>query len=193
MRIFDQEGNRLYLNQKEIQQFLKTAKQKNAKIRTLAETLTYTGCRLSEALAITPENILFNDNQVVINSLKKRKTDHYRILPVPREYMEIMVVAHDIQQRQKQKNKKNLPLWDWSRQHAYELIKGLMVESGIPPGKNRSPKGLRHAFGVNAVTKDISLSMLKKWMGHAHISTTEIYANAIGKEEALMAQKMWTK
>ena len=33
--------------------------------------------------------------------------------------------------------------------------------------------------------------MLQKWIGHADIKTTSIYANAIGKEEADIASKMW--
>ena len=32
--------------------------------------------------------------------------------------------------------------------------------------------------------------MLQKWMGHADIKTTSIYAIAIGKEEADIASKM---
>ncbi len=67
----------------------------------------------------------------------------------------------------------------------------MMIDAGISEGKHRSPKGLRHAFGVNAVVKGVQLNMIMKWMGHADISTTAIYADAIGKEEAEIAKKMW--
>jgi site-specific recombinase XerD len=33
--------------------------------------------------------------------------------------------------------------------------------------------------------------MLQKWMGHADIRTTAIYANAVGAEELELAGKMW--
>jgi integrase len=33
--------------------------------------------------------------------------------------------------------------------------------------------------------------MLQKWMGHASIKTTAIYANAVGEEEKALAQMMW--
>ncbi len=191
MRLFDPEGSRLYLNRDEVMAFLAVLQDKDPGPRTFAETLTYTGCRISEALALTPRNIQYKELQVTFNSLKKRRDDVFRNVPVPHEYMRIMVVAHEIPRRQRQRTKVDVPLWDWSRQHAYELTRGFMVEAGIPPGKHRTPKGLRHAFGVNAVTRDVPITMLKKWMGHAQITTTAIYANAIGKEEALLAKKMW--
>jgi integrase/recombinase XerD len=67
-----------------------------------------------------------------------------------------------------------------------------MIKAGIADGPHRTAKGLRHAFGVNAVTKSIPLNMLCKWMGHADIKTTAIYANAIGQEERSIAQAMWS-
>ena len=37
----------------------------------------------------------------------------------------------------------------------------------------------------------IPLNMLQKWMGHADMKTTAIYANAVDEEEAGLAAKMW--
>jgi integrase len=33
--------------------------------------------------------------------------------------------------------------------------------------------------------------MLQKWMGHANMQITAIYANALGEEERAIAAKMW--
>ena len=66
-----------------------------------------------------------------------------------------------------------------------------MIGAGIPDGPHRSPKGLRHGFGINAIVNGIPLHVLQKWMGHARLSTTAIYANAIGKEEQDFAARMW--
>ena len=49
-----------------------------------------------------------------------------------------------------------------------------MDEAGIKDGPHRTPKGLRHGFGVNAIEKGIQLNMLQKWMGHADMKTTAI-------------------
>ncbi|KAB7615839.1 site-specific integrase [Amylibacter sp. SFDW26] len=50
-------------------------------------------------------------------------------------------------------------------------------------GPQVSPKGLRHGYGINAVRSGVQLNMLQKWMGHAFITTTAIYANTVGPEE----------
>ncbi len=44
---------------------------------------------------------------------------------------------------------------------------------------------------MNAVSRGIPLNMVQKWMGHAQLSTTAIYADAIGAEEKSIAAKMW--
>lgn len=68
MRLFDPDGNRLYLNSAEMDNFLKSAKEQNPIIRTLAETMAYTGCRISEALQLTTRSIERESNIIVFNS-----------------------------------------------------------------------------------------------------------------------------
>jgi integrase len=58
---------------------------------------------------------------------------------------------------------------------------------GVPA----SPKGLRHGFGVAAVTAGIPLNLVQKWLGHAQLSTTAVYADAVGAEEKDIARRMW--
>ena len=66
-----------------------------------------------------------------------------------------------------------------------------MIEAGIADGAHRTAKGLRHAYGVNAILTGVPLNMLRKWMGHTDIKTTSIYADAIGAEETDIAGRMW--
>ena len=66
-----------------------------------------------------------------------------------------------------------------------------MIAADIVDGPHRSPKGLRHAYGINAIRTGVPLNMLQKWMGHAQLTTTAIYANASGKKEEELANKMW--
>lgn len=193
MRLFDPDGNRLYLNSLEMEKFLQSAKEQNPKLRTLSETIAYTGCRISEALQLSAKSIERESNRIVFNSLKKRRGDVFRTVPVPNELIDLLTIGHDLIKRQKKEKDSKILLWSWSRQHAYELIKKVMINANITEGKHRSPKGLRHAYGVNAISKGIPINMLQKWMGHADIKTTSIYANAIGKEEADIAKKMWNQ
>jgi integrase/recombinase XerD len=75
---------------------------------------------------------------------------------------------------------------------AWRKMQSLIKAAGIPDGPHASPKGLRHGFGVTAVSKGISLNMVQKWLGHSQLTTTAIYANAVGEEEQNIASRMWT-
>ena len=71
-----------------------------------------------------------------------------------------------------------------------------MAAAGLD-GLHASPKGLRHGFGVAAVSAvsadsaGISINLVQKWLGHAQLTTTAIYANAVGAEEKDIARRMW--
>jgi site-specific recombinase XerD len=43
---------------------------------------------------------------------------------------------------------------------------------------------------VQAVS-GIALNMVQEWLGHAQLTTTAIYVNAVGEEERLIAMRMW--
>ena len=64
------------------------------------------------------------------------------------------------------------------------IIPSLQVN--IRAGSFPSPDG----NGVSYLR--VPLNMLKKWMGHASIETTAIYADAVGKEEQEIAARMWS-
>jgi len=197
MSLYDPQGNRLYLNAQERAAFLATARQRPARDRTLCETLHYTGCRPSELIEITPARVDLAGGTITIRTLKKRKDAAgkqkviFRAVPVPPEFLDILNTAYDIRDIQKIRKLANAPIWPLSRVRVWQIVKGVMIEAGIPDAPHRSPKGLRHGFGINAVVNGIPLHMLQKWMGHAQLTTTTIYADAIGKEEQDIAARMW--
>jgi site-specific recombinase XerD len=53
------------------------------------------------------------------------------------------------------------------------------------------PKGLRHGFGVNAFQSNIPPHLVQRWLGHADLRTTAIYADVIGPDERAFAARMW--
>jgi hypothetical protein len=55
------------------------------------------------------------------------------------------------------------------------------VMEGRQDGPHASPKGVRHGFGVAAA---IPLNLVQKWLGHAQLSTTAIYADTVGESRA---------
>jgi site-specific recombinase XerD len=54
-----------------------------------------------------------------------------------------------------------------------------------------SPKAARHGFGVNAIQTGVALNIVQRWMGHARIETTAIYADVVGEEERALARRTW--
>ena len=72
----------------------------------------------------------------------------------------------------------------------WRVVHRIMQDAGLD-GPHASPKGLRHGFGVQAVSKGIALNMVQKWLGHAQLTTTAIYADAVGEEEQSIAARMW--
>ena len=195
--LYDRDGNRLYLNAGERAAFLAMARQRPARDRTLCETLHYTGCRPSELIEITPARIDLSGGTITLRSLKKRRDKtgkqrlHYRAVPVPPDTLDTLNTAHGIREAQKIPRLAKNPIWDLSRVRVWQIVKDVMIEAGITGGPHRSPKGLRHGFGINATVNGIPLHMLSKWMGHAQLSTTALYADAIGKEEQDIAARMW--
>ena len=58
-------------------------------------------------------------------------------------------------------------------------------------GPQACPKGLRHGFGIAAVTAGVPLPTIAADPGHADIATTAIYTTALGVEARGFLAKMW--
>lgn len=193
-QLFDPNGKRLYLTPDERESFLKTALEADRFVRTLCTTLHYTGCRITEALQLTPRRIDLSSNLVIFESLKKRSRGVFRAVPVPPEYVDALNMVHAIRDAQNspETTRQDQPLWSWSRTTAWRHIKKVMDSSNIQPGPHLCPKGLRHGYGIHAISKGVPLNMLQKWMGHSKMETTSIYANAVGEEQSNIASRMWS-
>jgi integrase/recombinase XerD len=187
MKLLSDNGERLYLTASERERFEEVCKKQDRETMTFGLVLLYTGCRLSEALNLKVKHIDLENNSIGIESLKKRKKGIFRSVPVPERLIESLNLVHALRES---KNKNDL-LWPFSRMTGWRKIKKIMLLAKIE-GPQASPKGLRHGFGVFAIADcEIPLNMIQKWLGHAEIKTTAIYANALGKEEREIANKMW--
>nr|WP_231100488.1 tyrosine-type recombinase/integrase [Gluconobacter potus] len=191
MQLFDPSGARKYLTVSERAAFLKAAERAPRDVRTLAMTLAWSGCRLSEALALTADRVDLAGGVLVFESLKKRQDGIYRAVPVPPPLLEALDLVHGIREAQARRDRgRSLRLWPVARMTGWRMVHRVMDEADLS-GPAASPKGLRHAFGVAAVSTGIPLNLVQKWLGHAQLSTTAIYANASGDEEQTIARKMW--
>lgn len=102
-----------------------------------------------------------------------------------------MDTAHELRKAQHFRKRAALPIWPIGRVRLWQIDKRVMIEAGIPDAPHRSLKDLRQGFGTNTTVNGNPLHMLQKWMGHAQLSTTAIYADAVGKEEQDIAKRMW--
>jgi site-specific recombinase XerD len=184
MSLYTATGARKYINSSERQRFLHAVKVEEPKVRTLCMLLAYTGCRISEALSLTAQQIQVDACVIAFHTLKKRGLFQVREVPVPRELISALVEVHGITEGGDDE------LWTWGRTKAWMCVKEVMVAADIT-GPHATPKGLRHGFGVQAVHAGVSLNLVQKWLGHAHLSTTAIYTDAVGPEEYEIAQRMW--
>ena len=197
MRLFDDQGNRLYMTPEERTAFLIAARDFPARDRVICETLAYTGCRPSELIEITPSRVDLAGGIITLRSLKKRKKADgsprkvFRAVPVPPDYLDTLNTACGIREAQRSKKTADAPIWPLTRQRVGQIVRGVMASADIAEGEHRCPKGLRHGYGINAIVQGIPLNLLSKWLGHESIETTAIYANALGKEERAIAERMW--
>lgn len=183
--VYNREGARKYLTSSEMNNFLNAARDREEIVFSFCWIIAVTGCRISEALSLTSASIDFEEEKIVIRSLKKRGKRIFRAIPLPSELAEklkqwietgILSAEH---------------LWPWSRMTGYRRICEVMQAAGVK-GSHATPKGLRHGFAVKAVQANVPLNLVQRWLGHADIKTTAIYTNAMGPEEREFASRIWT-
>jgi integrase len=188
--LFDRSGHRKYLVARERLAFVAAASLQPAPVATFCLTLALTGARISEVLALTPERIDCADSAIVFETLKQRKKGIFRAVPVPRTLLERLERTHNVSAALADPAQRHERLWPWGRTKAWIVIKSTMRLAGIADTFAK-PKALRHGFGVEAGQKGVQLNMVQRWMGHARIETTAIYAAALGEEERALAQRTW--
>jgi integrase/recombinase XerD len=191
--LFTPAGKRLYLTDSERRKFLAAADEEERQVRSFCYVLAHTGSRISEALQLVGERVDFDAGAIVFETLKKRRKGVYRAVPVPPVVLEMLTMVHGLKDRKKRTKKDSppAPLWDFGRTTAWKKVLEVMKAAGVK-GPQATPKGLRPGFGVAAIQAGIPLNLLQRWLGHAQLTTTAIYANAVGPEERNIAARMWT-
>jgi integrase len=188
--IYDRSGNRKYLTATERRAFLRAVQQLSPEAQTFCQVLAYTGARVSEVLALTPGRIDISAGLVVLESLKKRRRGMFRAIPLPHDVLAELERVHGIGREQGLVDTRVHRLWPWCRTVAWQRVKEGMVAASIV-GPQATPKGLRHAFAVTALQGGVPINLVRRWLGHSRLSTTEIYADAIGPEEQAIAGRLW--
>lgn len=180
--LFDQRGNRKYLVARERLALVYAAAIESDPISTFCLTMAFTGARISEVLALTAGRIDAADEAVIFETLKQRKRNVFRAVPVPRSLIPLLTIYG---------TGRSGRLWPWGRTTAWKIVKRVMRKAGVSESLCK-PKALRHAFAVDAGQRGIPLNIVQRWLGHARIETAAIYASAIGEEERNLARRTWS-
>lgn len=178
-------GARKYLNAAERQRVIAVMQKLAPPESLFALTLAWTGARISEVLALTAASFQADCGVVAIVTLKRRRFV-MREVPVPPELMAALDRYFGISSARRDAGR----LWPWSRVTAWRLIKTVMHNAGVE-GRQACARGLRHGFAIGALQAQVPLNLAQRWLGHAQISTTAIYAAACGPEELGFAEKFW--
>ncbi|WP_448044401.1 tyrosine-type recombinase/integrase [Bradyrhizobium liaoningense] len=188
--LYSAAGQRKYLSASERSRFIAASLAcLRPELTSLCLVLAYTGCRISEALALRAGSVDMDEGSVAIRSLKKRShAVIVREIPIPPLCVRTLCKVHGLAHAPPETR-----LWPWSRSRAWQLVKSVMDEAGIAKGIHATPKGLRHGFGLHAVRSGVPLNLIQRWLGHASMTTTAIYLQAMGVEEREIAARMWNE
>lgn len=189
--LYDTRGRRKYLVATERAAFFEAALQAGGKTATFCMVLALTGARVSEVLALSSERLDEAAGAINLDTLKRRKSGVVRAIPVPKELFHYLDGIHSFRSAQQSLDEAGIRLWTWSRTTAWRRVQRMMRVAQIPIHL-ANPKSLRHAFGAEAALNQIPLTLIKKWMGHARLETTEIYTSLIGDQERQLARLTWT-
>jgi integrase len=187
--LFDKIGNRKYLVARERFSFASAAFAEGGDVGAFCLTLAFTGARISELLALTPERIDRAGGVIVLETLKQRKRGRFRAIPVPARLFAVLERVLGVAAPSRDPRER---LWKWGRTTAWKRVKTVMRTAKIREAL-ATPRAVRHAFGVEAVQSGVALNVLQRWMGHARIETTAIYADVTGKEERALARRTWKR
>lgn len=113
-----------------------------------------------------------------------------REVPIPPQLMAALDRHYQLESTQRDSHAATKRLWRWRRETAWRLMKDAMRQAGVV-GRQACPRSLRHAFGVGTLRAGVPINLVQRWLGHARISTTAIYASASGPEELDFAARFW--
>ena len=129
----------------------------------------------------------FSNKTIILRTLKRRRNDIFRQIPVPDILLNDLDVYISLQATHMKQRAGGL--WQFSTRSASRYVKKTMHDAGVE-GVRASALGLRHGFAVHAVTK-VPITQVQKWLGHAHLQTTAIYLDVSGTEERELAKMLW--
>ena len=154
------------------------SKNEGIRNRAIFEVLYSCGLRVSECISLMMNNIYFEEEIIKVIG----KGDRERLVPIGRAAMHSLRIYLD-ELRSKQSiaqegqgfvflNRRGKPL---SRVMIFYIVKEAADRIGLR--KSISPHTFRHSFATHLVEGGADLRAVQEMLGHANITTTEIYTH----------------
>jgi len=165
------------------------------RLHCLMEMLYATGMRVSELVSL-PRSVLKGDRRVLTIVGKGRRERQVPLNASARAALDWYLSGGESDEdgvvRQAQIGKWLFPARSAEgylpRQRFAVELKELAEEAGIDPSRV-SPHVLRHAFASHLLDRGADLRAVQKLLGHADISTTEIYTHVLEERLKTLVQK----
>lgn len=151
--------------------------------RAMLDLLYSGGVRVSEVADARIEDLKLEMGYIMVRG----KGDKERMVPLgapaQRTLQQYLQNGRDAIAR-KTARKKSSPLLflgtggrRLTRQRIWQLVGKAGLAAGLPPGRNASPHMLRHSCATHMVENGADLRTVQTILGHADISTTQIYTH----------------
>ena len=176
----------IILSNKHIDKILEFTKQdqstKGIRLYTMIEILYATGIRISELVEMKMSSIYEDKNFLLVSG----KGNKERLVPISKKTRETLdkyltVRSHFISEKIKSIwlfPSKQSSVGHITRQRFNQLLNELNLEADLGI-KSISPHKLRHAFATHLLENGMDLRSLQQILGHADISTTQIYTHVL--------------
>ena len=187
------------LSEEEVERLLAAARAQEGpeglRLAAILELLYATGMRISELVSL-PLAAAFRDPRYL---MVRGKGDKERLVPLSapaRDAMERYRVVRDAFLPKDLRQKDHLARWLFpsrgrsghlTRHRVGQRLKDLAVQAGIAPAKV-SPHVLRHAFASHLLHHGADLRSVQQMLGHADISTTQIYTHVLDQRLKSLVQ-----
>jgi integrase/recombinase XerD len=152
--------------------------------RALLELLYATGLRVTELVSLDVDDVNLASATLRVTAPRGRRERlvpiHERAIDPLTDYVELgrVPLLRDPQERALFLNHRGQRL---TRQGLWLIVKRYVREVGIR--EEVTPQTLRHTFAAHLLDRKADLQYVQELLGHANISTTQVYTQ-IGKEES---------
>lgn len=149
----------------------------NKKTKLMISMLYACGFRVSELVNLKVEDLDFDEK---IGHVRQAKGKKDRIFNIPSFLFNPLKKQAEKQKQNKQEFLFTGPKGRLTDRNIQKLIKKAANQAGIK--KNVHPHTLRHSFATHLLENNVDIRKIQELLGHASISTTELYTH-ISKEQ----------